>query len=166
MAAASSHEESLPEGWEERTSRSTGMTYYLNKHTRRSQWEKPDAPAGLNDDDDDATDALRCSHLLVKHVKSRRPSSWRQATITRSKLEALSLIKEYRQRIIRKEISLKDLAVSYSDCSSARRHGDLGRFKRGRMQKAFEDIAFTLRIGQLSQPVETSSGYHIILRTA
>ncbi|XP_026760390.1 peptidyl-prolyl cis-trans isomerase NIMA-interacting 1-like [Galleria mellonella] len=169
MASPSSnHEDSLPEGWQARKSRSTGMTYYLNKHTRRSQWEKPERPASLNDDDDSngAPEEVRCSHLLVKHTDSRRPSSWREDTITRSKEEALEALKGFRQKIVSKETSLEELAKIYSDCSSAKRNGDLGRFKRGRMQKPFEDVAFKLRVGQLSQPVETSSGYHIILRTA
>ncbi len=39
--------ESLPEGWEQRTSKSTGRTYYLNRATGASQWEKP---VGLSED--------------------------------------------------------------------------------------------------------------------
>ncbi len=39
--------EDLPEGWEQRTSRSTGRTYYLNKTTGASQWDRPeDVPEG------------------------------------------------------------------------------------------------------------------------
>lgn len=53
-----------------------------------------------------------------------------------------------------------------SDCSSAKRGGDLGLFGRGAMQKPFEDAAFALKVGGLSQPVDTDSGVHIILRTA
>ena len=35
----------LPEGWEERTSRSTGQVYFLNKFTKQSQWDRPTQPA-------------------------------------------------------------------------------------------------------------------------
>jgi NIMA-interacting peptidyl-prolyl cis-trans isomerase 1 len=35
----------LPEGWEERTSRSTGQTYFLNQFTKQSQWDRPTQPA-------------------------------------------------------------------------------------------------------------------------
>lgn len=61
--------------------------------------------------------------------------------------------------------SFDELARNFSDCSSAKRDGDLGLFKKGQMQKPFEDVAFSLKVGQLSHPVETQSGMHIILRT-
>ena len=37
--------DTVPEGWEKRTSRSTGQVYYLNQFTKQSQWDKPTAPA-------------------------------------------------------------------------------------------------------------------------
>lgn len=67
---------------------------------------------------------IRCSHLLVKHRDSRRPSSWREAEITRSKEEALERLDGFYQRIQAGE-DLGDLAVSESDCSSSRKKGDL-----------------------------------------
>lgn len=62
-----------------------GRTYYINKVTGVSQWEKPDGPAGR-------MSTVQCSHILVKHRESRRPSSWREENITRSKEEALKLL--------------------------------------------------------------------------
>ena len=53
-----------------------------------------------------------------------------------------------------------------SDCSSARKNGDLGFFTRERMLKEFSDAAFDLDVGEISMPVESSSGIHIIKRTA
>lgn len=58
--------ESLPTGWEKRTSRSTGQTYYLNIHTKESQWDVPTEDASTKDNE-----KIRCSHLLVKHSGSR-----------------------------------------------------------------------------------------------
>ena len=110
---------------------------------------------------------MKCSHLLVKHRESRRPSSWRQDNITRTKDEALELLKGYQEQIVRGEASFAELASKYSDCSSAKKGGDLGSFGRGAMQKPFEDAAFNLKVGGMTtEPVWTDSGVHIILRTA
>jgi hypothetical protein len=58
-----------------------------------------------------------------------------------------------------------DLAKRYSsDPGSAQRGGDLGAFPRGDMVKPFGDAVAALRPGEISQPVETSFGYHIIER--
>lgn len=68
---------------------------------------------------------IRCSHLLVKHRDSRRPSSWREAEITRSKEEAIEILQGHEARIQSGETTLGDIAMSESDCSSARKRGDL-----------------------------------------
>ncbi|KAG1663101.1 putative peptidyl-prolyl cis-trans isomerase dodo [Nymphon striatum] len=178
-------DDQLPKGWEERISRSTDQSYYLNIYTKESQWDKPTKPAEPPSGNDDK---VKCSHLLVKHKESRRPSSWREETITRTKDEALEIIKgdilymlllsinqvlieyghldKYRKQIESDEKTFEELAAKFSDCSSARKNGDLGLFGRGAMQKLFEDAAFGLEINQLSEPVSTDSGIHIILRTA
>ena len=55
------------------------------------------------------------------------------------------------------------LAQQYSsDAGSREDGGDLGYFPRGRMVPAFEEAAFTLRQGEISAPVRTKFGYHII----
>ena len=110
--------------------------------------------------------SVRCSHLLVKHRESRRPSSWREENITRSKDEALEIIKKFREDIVSGKTTLGELARQYSDCSSAKRDGDLGAFGRGQMQKPFEDASFALKVGELSEPIFTDSGIHLITRTA
>ncbi|KAF3424984.1 hypothetical protein E2986_08612 [Frieseomelitta varia] len=180
-------DEELPAGWEKRLSRSTVSAliftflkihdvilirqhYYLNVYTKESQWDRPDKPADPSGNNKgDGPEEVQCSHLLVKHSGSRRPSSWREENITRSKEEALELIK-CRTSIILLIVSGKatfaDLASKYSDCSSAKRGGDLGPFSRGTMQKPFEQAAFALKVGELSSPVHTDSGIHIIQRTA
>ncbi|XP_013774555.1 peptidyl-prolyl cis-trans isomerase NIMA-interacting 1-like [Limulus polyphemus] len=160
-------DEELPKGWEKRMSRSTGQPYYLNMFTKESQWERPTKPAEPPPPTSgDHLEQVRCSHLLVKHRESRRPSSWREENITRSKDDALELIKDYREQIVSGKAMFEELASKFSDCSSAKRGGDLGVFGRGAMQKPFEDASFALKVGELSQPVYTDSGIHIILRTA
>lgn len=107
---------------------------------------------------------IRAAHLLVKHKNSRRPSSWREADITRTKEDAIGILEGYEERIRSGEITLGDLAVTESDCSSARKRGDLGFFGPGEMQKEFEDVAFALKPGEISHVVDTASGEHLIQR--
>ena len=82
-------------------------------------------PAARSEAMGQAEGKIRCSHLLVKHRESRRPSSCREAEITRSKEEAIQILQGYEERIKSGEASLGDIAVSESDCSSARKRGDL-----------------------------------------
>jgi len=58
------------------------------------------------------------------------------------------------------------LAKIHSKCPSGQNGGDLGSFQRGQMVKPFEDVAFGIDVGQISGPVQTQFGYHLIQRTA
>lgn len=64
------------------------------------------------------------------------------------------------------EESFARLAVQYSSCPSGKQGGNLGMFGRGQMVKPFEDAAFGLEVGQISDPVQTQFGYHLIYRSA
>ncbi|VEL17839.1 unnamed protein product [Protopolystoma xenopodis] len=107
---------------------------------------------------------VRCQHLLVKHSGSRRPSSWREENISRSKDEAIELLESYRKRIVEGNEDFAELAKRFSDCSSACKGGDLGSFGPGQMQKPFEEASFALQVGEVSSIVHTDSGVHIIKR--
>lgn len=87
-----------------------------------------------------------------------------QNEITRTKSEAHATLSAFESRIKSGEISLGELALTESDCSSARKRGDLGYFGRGDMQKEFEDAAFALKPGEISGIVDTASGLHLIER--
>ncbi|TFJ85005.1 hypothetical protein NSK_003429 [Nannochloropsis salina CCMP1776] len=156
----------IPAGWVQRESRSRGgQIYYYNTTTGESVWEKPTAPASAD------SGQVHVLHLLKKHKGSRRPSSWRQENITCTKEEAMQSLAALREQIVSAgsasmQRAFEDLAKVESDCSSARAGGSLGFFGRGQMQKPFEDVSFSLGVGELSDLISTDSGVHIIYRVA
>lgn len=108
-------------------------------------------------------------HIIRKHKGSRRASSWRQDQITCSREEAADFLKDIKKQLTGLDIAdlkkkFEALAREHSDCGSAKKGGDLGRFGRGKMQKAFEEASFALSVHQLSDVVSTDSGEHLILR--
>lgn len=87
---------------------------------------------------------IRASHILVE-----------------SEEKAKKLLDE-----IRAGKSFADAAQEVSLCPSKRDGGDLGFFQKGVMVKPFEDAAFALKeIGQISEPVQTQFGWHLIQLT-
>lgn len=135
-----SDESGLPEPWEVRISNSKNLPYYFNPDTKESRWEPPEGAdadklkmymanhhtSGISRTlDNNQEDKIRCAHLLIKHRESRRPSSWREARITRTKEEAMTVLLGHEQRIRSGAETLGDLAMAESDCSSARKRGDL-----------------------------------------
>lgn len=58
-----------------------------------------------------------------------------------------------------------ELATKNSACPSGQKGGDLGEFTRGQMVPEFDKVAFTLNVGDISEPVKTSFGYHLIMTT-
>ena len=60
--------------------------------------------------------------------------------------------------------SFEELAKEYSECDSGENGGDLGKFSSGVMDAEFEKALYHLSPGELSSPVKTKYGYHLILR--
>jgi peptidyl-prolyl cis-trans isomerase C len=86
---------------------------------------------------------IKCSHILVKKQS-----------------EAIEILER-----LKNGESFANLAKQLSiDKASGKKGRDLGFFGRGMMVKPFEDTAFKLEKGQISEPVKTEFGYHIIKR--
>jgi len=86
---------------------------------------------------------IKCSHILVKKQS-----------------EAIEILDK-----IKTGEKFGKMARQFSiDSGSAKRDGSLGYFGRGKMVKEFENAAFTLQAGQISEPIKTQYGYHIIKR--
>ncbi len=88
-----------------------------------------------------------------------------------AKIRASHILVEKQSQALKIEAELKagadfrELAKKYSTCPSGKRGGDLGQFGRGQMVKEFEQAAYALKVGEISEPIKTQFGYHIIKRT-
>lgn len=97
-------------------------------------------------------DQVKASHILIKVEKTADEAADKKA---------LSAIEDIRKKAIAGE-DFTELAKKYSEGSSSIKGGDLGYFAKGQMQEAFEEAAFTLPLNEISKPVKTDYGYHII----
>jgi peptidyl-prolyl cis-trans isomerase C len=95
---------------------------------------------------------VRASHILIKVDPEADKSEKAKA---RKQIETI-------QKKVKKGEDFEALAKEYSGCPSSAKGGDLGYFGRGQMVKPFEDAAFALQPGQVSDIVETRFGYHLI----
>jgi peptidyl-prolyl cis-trans isomerase C len=86
---------------------------------------------------------VRASHLLVSSLE-----------------EASSL----REEIV-SGVSFADVANRVSKCPSGRNGGDLGFFGRGQMVIEFEEAAFSLPLNEVSEPIQTQFGWHLLVVT-
>ena len=76
---------------------------------------------------------------------------------------ALERIQEIRNGIVAGELDFADAARNSSqDPGSAREGGDLGTFQRGTMVEEFDNVVFSLPVGEISEPIRTQFGWHLI----
>jgi peptidyl-prolyl cis-trans isomerase NIMA-interacting 1 len=75
-------------------------------------------------------ETVRASHILIKHEGSRRKASWKdpdgRVISATTRADAAARLLDLRNQIIAGQANFADLAARHSDCSSARRGGDLG----------------------------------------
>ena len=86
---------------------------------------------------------IKCSHILVEKQS-----------------QAIAILDRIKQGEKFGKLA-KELSI---DSGSAKRDGSLGYFSRGKMVKEFENAAFSLEVGNISEPIKTQYGYHIIKR--
>lgn len=118
---------------------------------------------------DVSEDELRARFAQASGQLQQRPRllTFRQVVVLpeaseAAREEARALAEDLLQRL-RDGEDFEQLARRYSeDPGSAQLGGDLGWFRRGRMVREFEDVAFALRDGAVSNVVESDFGYHII----
>jgi len=103
---------------------------------------------------------VKARHILIRAKGSSVPLKKDAKEL--SDEEALAKAKEIRQKLV-DGADFATLAKAESDdAGSGANGGDLGTFGKGRMVPAFEEVAFKIPVGELSEPVKSPFGYHII----
>ena len=134
------------------------LKYLLVEESRLREKVRPTAQEVLtyynsHPGDFPAPERVHAAHILIKVDKDAKPEVDAAA---KKKAEELSVR-------ARKGEDFAELAKKYSeDPGSKDKGGDLGAFARGSMVKPFEDAAFSMAPGQISDPVKSPFGYHVI----
>ena len=98
-----------------------------------------------------------CDYVHAKHILKLFPQN-----ATEEQKAAIKVKIDSIYALIKAGANFEELAKTESMDGSAKRGGDLGWFSRGRMVQPFEDIAFGLADGAISEPFATQYGYHIV----
>jgi peptidyl-prolyl cis-trans isomerase C len=109
-----------------------------------------------NPDEFKVPEQVRASHILVS-TEPTDPNADPNQVKAKAQEKAEGLLKQ-----VKEGGDFAALAKENSSCPSAAQGGDLGKFGRGQMVKPFEDTAFGLKVGEVSDVVETQFGFHII----
>ena len=102
----------------------------------------------------------RAKQLSKKHGKVPA-GQVRASHILVSKMSLAQQIKDD----IEDGADFRKLAGEFSTCSSKKKGGDLGIFGRGQMVPEFEKAVYSMKVGEITGPIKTKFGYHIIKRT-
>ena len=96
---------------------------------------------------------VRARHILIKVPSDAADKKWE---------EAFSKIEKIRAEAVADDADFAKIAKKRSEGPSAKRGGDLGYFGKGQMVPEFENTVFGLDKGEVSEPVKTQFGWHII----
>ncbi|HSP19891.1 MAG TPA: peptidylprolyl isomerase, partial [Myxococcaceae bacterium] len=94
----------------------------------------------------------------IRHILISVPRNAPPAQVDEARRKAAAIAVEARQP----GVDFADLAKKRSEGSSSSDGGDLGFFKRGTMVAEFEKVAFALKTGEVSDPVRTQFGWHVL----
>ena len=95
---------------------------------------------------------IKIKHLLIKTIPSKEQID-----------KTVDFLSSVRLDILNRKVSFENMATKHSqDPGSKKTGGSLGFLKRGTLVTEFETVAFNLKPGEISEPIKTDFGYHII----
>jgi len=103
---------------------------------------------------------VQARHILIRYKGSPVPLREGQKELTEE--ESLAKATDLKKKIAGGEDFAKLAKAESDDVGSGNVGGDLGNFKRGQMVPAFEQAAFAAKANEVTEPVKTQFGYHII----
>jgi parvulin-like peptidyl-prolyl isomerase len=133
--------------------------YFLNNYLKTAKIPDDDLRKYYDEHKADYN-MIRARHILVRFKGSRVPLKPNQKDLTEE--EALALAQDIRKRLVAGADFAQIAQQESDDPGSAAKGGDLGEFRRGQMIAAFDEAAGTLPINEISEPIKTPYGYHII----
>jgi peptidyl-prolyl cis-trans isomerase C len=103
---------------------------------------------------------IKASHILIRFKGSHVPLRAGQKELTEE--EALAKAQDLRKKLVAGGDFAAIAKAESDDTGSGAQGGSLGSFPHGQMVPEFEKVAFSLPVGQISEPVKSQFGYHII----
>ena len=99
---------------------------------------------------------IKAKHILISYFDANGKPDSLAAKLTADSVFAM----------LKDGAEFGELVLKYSDdTGTANKGGDLGYFERRQMVQAFDEVAFSMNVGDISEPVQTNFGYHIIMVT-
>ena len=105
-------------------------------------------------------ESVHARHILIRFKGSQLPLAAGKKELTEE--EALAKAQEIRKKLTAGEDFATLAKTESDDVQTGAKGGDLGTFRRGQMVPEFEQAAFSLPVGQVSEPVKSKFGYHLI----
>ncbi|OHT05958.1 hypothetical protein TRFO_26094 [Tritrichomonas foetus] len=158
---------SLPPNWsiKKPNNSKNNRFYYYDIQRNVSQWLRPFPPPGY---EGPWPLYIHCAHILIKHKNVRNPRTHNkqkpQGTVNLTREQALKKIRDLSNEIKKGNRTFETVASKESDCASYSRMGDLRWCATNQLDPAFVARARTLQVDEISDPVESTSGWHIIKR--
>jgi peptidyl-prolyl cis-trans isomerase C len=106
-------------------------------------------------------DEVKARHILIRMQGSRVPVRDGHKDLTDE--QALAKAKEVRSKIVAGAKFEDQAKIESDDTGSGENGGDLGTFGAGQMVPEFDEVVFKAPIGQVTEPIKTAYGYHLIL---
>lgn len=106
-------------------------------------------------------ESVKAKHILIRVKGAPMPGAEGKPELTDE--QALAKAQEVRKKLVDGADFATVAKADSDDTGSAQQGGELGEFRHGMMVPPFEQAAFSLKIGEISEPVKSPFGYHIIV---